>query len=99
MQYFEDFVRGHFFRRAHDILAACKAYIGGAQVGSLVKGSIQDLDVGDKSDKSYASHFQLSLNHVLTMLVDTFKKIGVSDCEKFLPPQSPSGTGCNTETR
>ncbi|KAJ6314231.1 hypothetical protein OIU78_017818 [Salix suchowensis] len=37
-KHFEDFVLGHFHRRANDILVACKAYMGGAQVGCLVNG-------------------------------------------------------------
>ncbi|XP_022981285.1 probable ubiquitin-conjugating enzyme E2 25 [Cucurbita maxima] len=86
-KHFEDFVRGHFFKRGHDILVACKAYTDGAEVGSLVKGGVQDLDVGDKS---CSSHFRHSLSKLLSMLVVELKKIGVSDCEKFMPRQTPS---------
>ncbi|XP_023535063.1 uncharacterized protein LOC111796600 [Cucurbita pepo subsp. pepo] len=86
-KHFEDFVRGHFFKRAHDILVACKAYIGGAQVGSLVKDRVKDLK---PSNKSCSDHFKQCVNHVLSRLVETFKRIGVSDCEKFLQPLSKS---------
>lgn len=85
VQHFEDFVKGHFFKRAYDILVACKAYIDGAEVGSLVKGGVQDLDL---SDKSCSDHFKQRVIHLLSMLVDVFKRIGVRDCEKFLPPLS-----------
>ncbi|CAN0921736.1 Probable ubiquitin-conjugating enzyme E2 25 [Linum grandiflorum] len=44
MQHFEDLVKGHFNKRANDIMVACKAYTAGAQVGCLVKGGIQDVD-------------------------------------------------------
>ncbi|CAN0921740.1 Probable ubiquitin-conjugating enzyme E2 25 [Linum grandiflorum] len=31
MQHFEDLVKGHFNKRANDIMVACKAYTAGAQ--------------------------------------------------------------------
>ncbi|XP_022139568.1 probable ubiquitin-conjugating enzyme E2 26 isoform X2 [Momordica charantia] len=87
-KHFEDFVKGHFFKRAHDILVSCKAYMDGAQVGSLVKGGVQDLDL---SDKCCSNHFKQSLSQYLSMLVKTFQRMGVGDCEKFLlpPPSLP----------
>ncbi|KAK1389316.1 (E3-independent) E2 ubiquitin-conjugating enzyme [Heracleum sosnowskyi] len=36
--HFENFVVGHFFKRAGDILVSCQAYMEGAQVGCLVRG-------------------------------------------------------------
>ncbi|KAF3442888.1 hypothetical protein FNV43_RR16806 [Rhamnella rubrinervis] len=75
-KYFEDFVRGHFFNRANDIMVACKAYLNGAQVGSLVKGGVQDVDEGDKSCSKY---FKDTLAGVLQMLVADFIQIGVKD--------------------
>lgn len=63
-------------------MVACKAYMNGAQVGSLVKGGVQDVDEGDKSCSKY---FKDSLVGVLQMLVTDFIQIGVEDCEKFLP--------------
>ncbi|KAA8526833.1 hypothetical protein F0562_008938 [Nyssa sinensis] len=56
-KHFEDFVVGHFFKRAHDILVACKAYMDGAQVGCLA-GGVQDVDAGDKS---CSQHFKQTL--------------------------------------
>ncbi|GKE45666.1 probable ubiquitin-conjugating enzyme E2 25 isoform X2, partial [Tanacetum coccineum] len=46
-KYFEDLVVGHF--RHRDILMACKAYTEGVQVGSLVRGGVQDVDEGEES--------------------------------------------------
>lgn len=86
LQHFEDFVRGHFYKRAHDILVACKAYINGAQVGSLVEGGVQDLEL---SDKSCSDNFKQSVTHLLSQLVEAFKGIGVSDCDKYLQPLPP----------
>jgi len=81
LQYFEDFVLGHFFRSAQDILVACKAYTDGAQVGSLVRGGVQDVDEGDKS---CSPTFKASLAGFIKTVIDTFKEIGVKDCDKFL---------------
>ncbi|KAL3503216.1 hypothetical protein ACH5RR_037665 [Cinchona calisaya] len=80
-KYFEDLVAGHFYKRAHDILVACKAYIDGAQVGCLVKGGVQDVDEGDKS---CSQHFKNTLAGFIKTLVDTFAEIGVKDCDEFL---------------
>ncbi|XP_057727562.1 probable ubiquitin-conjugating enzyme E2 25 isoform X2 [Arachis stenosperma] len=80
-KHFENFVTGHFYSRAHDILVACKAYMEGAQVGCLVKGGVQDVDEGDKS---CSKQFKESLTGYVNMIVKEFAKIGVKDCEKFL---------------
>lgn len=74
---------GHFCKHAHDILAACKAYINGAQVGSLVKGGVQDVD---RSNKSCSKNFQENVAVLVNMLVQAFSQVGVKDCEKFLVP-------------
>ncbi|MBA0849504.1 hypothetical protein Goshw_016759 [Gossypium schwendimanii] len=79
--HFEDFVVGHFYRRAQDILVACKAYMDGAQVGCLVKGGVQDVDEGDKS---CSQKFKNSVSGCVNMLVKEFTVLGVKDCEKFL---------------
>ncbi|XP_015089373.1 probable ubiquitin-conjugating enzyme E2 25 [Solanum pennellii] len=88
-KYFEDFVLGHFFRSAQDILVACKAYADGAQVGSLVRGGVQDVDEGDKS---CSPTFKASLAGFIKTVIDTFKEIGVKDCDKFLH-LTQNGTG------
>ncbi|XP_022717116.1 probable ubiquitin-conjugating enzyme E2 26 isoform X2 [Durio zibethinus] len=80
-KHFEDFVVGHFYRRANDILVACKAYMDGAQVGCLVRGGVQDVDEGDKS---CSQKFKDSVAGCVNMLVKEFTVLGVNDCEKFL---------------
>ncbi|XP_074356919.1 putative ubiquitin-conjugating enzyme E2 38 [Apium graveolens] len=80
--HFEDFVVGHFFKRATDILVACKAYTEGAQIG-CVRGGVQDVDVGDKSCSAY---FRKTLHPFIKRLVDAFTEIGVEGCEQFVPP-------------
>ncbi|WJX73322.1 ubiquitin-conjugating enzyme [Trifolium repens] len=83
---FEDLVVGHFYSRAHDILASCKAYMEGVQVGWLVKGGVQDVDeVGGKS----SSKFKANLFGCVKLLVQEFEKLGVKDCQKFLSPTPP----------
>ncbi|GKE75743.1 hypothetical protein Tco_1537784, partial [Tanacetum coccineum] len=48
-KYFEDLVVGHFRYHVRDILMACKAYTEGVQVGSLMRGGVQDVDEGQES--------------------------------------------------
>jgi ubiquitin-conjugating enzyme E2 O len=80
-KHFEDFVVGHFYGRAHDILVACKAYMEGVQVGCLVKGGVQDLEA---DDKSCSDNFKSSVKGIVNLLVQAFSKIGAKDCNKFL---------------
>ncbi|CAJ2659815.1 unnamed protein product [Trifolium pratense] len=80
---FEELVAGHFYSRAHDILASCKAYMGGVQVGRFLKGGVRDVDDdgGKNSDK-----FKADLFGYVKPLVIEFEKIGVKDCQKFMSP-------------
>ncbi|KAF5730673.1 Ubiquitin-conjugating enzyme 25 putative isoform 1 [Tripterygium wilfordii] len=82
-KHFEDFVRGHFYNRAHDILIACKAYMDGAQVGCLIKDGVQDVDQGDKR---CSEKFKGSLPGVIEVLLGEFKRIGAMNLEKFQKP-------------
>ncbi|XP_058773638.1 putative ubiquitin-conjugating enzyme E2 38 [Vicia villosa] len=52
---FEDLVAGHFYSRAHDILASCKAYTGGVEVDCLVK-EFENIGV---DCKKFRRHFHL----------------------------------------
>ncbi|KAK4852762.1 hypothetical protein QYF36_026882 [Acer negundo] len=89
-KYFKEFVVGHFYKCARDIVTACKAYMDGAQVGCLVKGGVQDVDEGDKSS---SEGFKNSLRGYVDMLVKEFKQIGVKNCENILalPKRGPRG--------
>ncbi|CAL0326557.1 unnamed protein product [Lupinus luteus] len=82
---FQDFVLGHFYNRAHDILVACKAYMEGAQVGCLVKGGVQDVDEGDKS---CSKKFKDSLTGYVNMLATEFARIGVKHLQ--VPTSTPT---------
>lgn len=74
-QHFEGFVVGHFCQRALSILDACKAYMDGAQVGTLASGGIQDVDEGDKS---CSATFKASVSQIFPLLIEAFKEKGFS---------------------
>ncbi|CAK8535115.1 unnamed protein product [Lathyrus sativus] len=76
---FEDLVVGHFYSRAHDILASCKAYMEGVQVGCSVKGGVQDID-GSKG-KICLPIFKSGLVGCVPSLIKEFENVGVKDCE------------------
>ncbi|WJX68457.1 ubiquitin-conjugating enzyme [Trifolium repens] len=63
---FEELVVGHFYSRAHDILASCKAYM---EVGCFVKGGVRDVAKGERksSDK-----FKADLLGFIKLLVQQF---------------------------
>nr|AGO67241.1 ubiquitin-conjugating enzyme [Silene vulgaris] len=75
---FEDLVYGHFYKRAHDILAACRAYLDGVQVGSFEKGKTPT------KRSTCSATLRSSLPDYIKNLVQAFTKIGVKDCEKYL---------------
>ncbi|KAH9622099.1 hypothetical protein KSS87_022877 [Heliosperma pusillum] len=78
---FEDLIFGHFYKRAHDILAACRAYLDGVKVGSFEKGKTPT----SQTKRSTCSvTIQRSLPSYIKNLVQAFTKIGVKDCEKYL---------------
>ncbi|XP_010675573.2 probable ubiquitin-conjugating enzyme E2 25 [Beta vulgaris subsp. vulgaris] len=77
-KHFEDLVYGHFHKRAHDILEACRAYLKGVEMGSFVKGRIHG------TTKTCSQLFKTNLPLYIKTLVEAFTKIGVKDCEKFL---------------
>ncbi|XP_049353093.1 putative ubiquitin-conjugating enzyme E2 38 isoform X1 [Solanum verrucosum] len=79
-KHFEDFVIGHFRCHAVDILSACKAYIEGAPVGSVVKGIVQDLSA--TAEKS-SSTFRESVSRMKNGLISLFTKNGANDCDRF----------------
>ncbi|KAK2423565.1 putative ubiquitin-conjugating enzyme E2 [Trifolium repens] len=88
-QNFEDLVVGHFYSRAHDILASCKAYMEGDQVGCFVKGGVRD--VAQRGRKS-SDKFKKVLLGSVKLLVQQFEKLGVKDCEKFMSLTPPEPT-------
>ena len=87
LQHFEDFVVGHFCNRGRDILVACRAYMDGARVGSVVKGGVKDVNM---DDKSYSQRFKNSVAVMLILLSRYFTEIGAADSKKFLLPVLPA---------
>ncbi|XP_004243354.1 putative ubiquitin-conjugating enzyme E2 38 [Solanum lycopersicum] len=79
-KHFEDLVKGHFRCHAVDILSACKAYIEGAPVGSVVNGIVQDLSA--TAEKSSVT-FRESVSRMKNGLISLFTKNGANDCDRF----------------
>ncbi|KAL3631419.1 Ubiquitin-conjugating enzyme E2, catalytic domain ues [Castilleja foliolosa] len=80
-KHFEDFAVGYFCKNGHGILVSCRAYLGGAQVGSLVKGKVRDVDA---VSNSCTKEFKSSLALFMTPLINQFITIGAKDCDEFL---------------
>ncbi|GJR22166.1 probable ubiquitin-conjugating enzyme E2 25 isoform X2 [Tanacetum coccineum] len=80
-KYFEDLVVGHFRHSVRDILTACKAYTEGVQVGSLMRGCVQDVDDGEENC-SYK--FKTDVVSYIKVLIYAFKSIGAKEDEEFL---------------
>ncbi|KAM1513927.1 hypothetical protein ACFX12_025504 [Malus domestica] len=74
-KYFEDFVLGHFRDRAHNILAACKAYTEGILVGSDI--------TSPNAEKSGSSQFRATVAKMMNTLVTHFTRNGSTDCDEF----------------
>uniref|UniRef100_A0A7N0TJH8 E2 ubiquitin-conjugating enzyme n=1 Tax=Kalanchoe fedtschenkoi TaxID=63787 RepID=A0A7N0TJH8_KALFE len=75
--HFEDLVVGHFRVRAHDIMAACKAYMEGVIVGSALNGE------GEKGKCSI--EFKQGVTQMMIVLIKLFTSNGSKDLEQFLP--------------
>ncbi|THG07795.1 hypothetical protein TEA_009268 [Camellia sinensis var. sinensis] len=82
--HFEDLVAGHFRLQAHDILSACKAYMEGAEVGSVVRGVVEDTN--NKAEKNQPGEFKEAIARMMNSLVTNFNKNGSKDCEQFRRP-------------
>ncbi|CAI9089401.1 OLC1v1023967C2 [Oldenlandia corymbosa var. corymbosa] len=80
-KHFEDLVAGHFRVHAYDILESCKAYMEGAQVGSLVKGKPLDGKIFKKMTPSPT--FKADVAKMVNGLISNFTRYGARDCEKF----------------
>ncbi|RID62484.1 hypothetical protein BRARA_E01554 [Brassica rapa] len=89
-KHFEEFVRSHYFERAHDIVKASNAYIEGAPVGSLVKGTSQ----------GGSMQFRNEVAVFMKTVVDEFVKLGVNELEDILEPppviHTNTSRACNT---
>lgn len=94
-KHFESLVLGHFRVHAQDVLSACKAYMEGAPVGTVVKGKVQD-DALLNGATSPA--FKTAVGGMLNGLISNFVRKGAVDCEKFrISNQQPAVEPCNNE--
>lgn len=75
-QHFESFVKDHFRRCSHSILAACDAYMKGAEVGSL---SEVPLNSDSVSENNSSVGFRLMLAKVMPKLQSAFNELGRDD--------------------
>ncbi|EOA32025.1 hypothetical protein CARUB_v10015269mg [Capsella rubella] len=69
LEHFEEFVRSHYFVRAHDIVKSCNAYKDGAPVGWMVQ----------ETSKSGSKRFRVDLGCYMKTVVDEFVKLGVKE--------------------
>ncbi|RRT57292.1 hypothetical protein B296_00047343 [Ensete ventricosum] len=92
--HFDDFVAGHFRNRGHAILVACKAYMGGAQVGCVVGEGVHDVC---KDDTSCSPAFKSSLEKLFEDLLMEFAIKG-ADCIEFLPRKAKVGIANTADT-
>lgn len=100
LQHFEDFVAGHFRKQGRLILVACRAYMGGAQVGSIIKDEVQDVD---EDDKTPITRFKVTLKKLFEELLMEFTVKG-ADCDEFLARKVKAGAvavdnDCDTTLR
>ncbi|XP_073156548.1 putative ubiquitin-conjugating enzyme E2 38 [Henckelia pumila] len=79
-KHFEDLVSGHFRSHAHAILSACRAYMNGALVGSLVNGSVPG---GTATQDIGSPGFKEAVGRMLNGLISNFTRYGAQDCEQF----------------
>lgn len=75
-QHFEGFVKDHFRRCRHFILAACDAYMKGAEVGSLSEVPSSSCSVPENNS---SVGFRLMLAKVIPKLQSAFNELGRDD--------------------
>ena len=80
VQNFEDFVFGYFRERGKSILLACKAYIEGMRVGSMIEDNGLEIE---RAGPKHPSPFQTHLNRLFEELLMEFTVKG-ADCLLFL---------------
>ncbi|KAJ6795674.1 putative ubiquitin-conjugating enzyme E2 38 [Iris pallida] len=78
---FEKFITNHFREHGGAILAACRAYLSDAEIGSSVEGRGQ-YAVGTAKG-THSEDFKARLRELFELLLKKFTAIG-ADCEEFL---------------
>ena len=94
LQHFEDFVAGHFRKQGRVILVACRAYMGGAQVASVIKDEVQCVD---EDDKTPITRFKVTLKKLFEELLMEFTVKG-ADCDEFLAQNVEDGAAKAADT-
>ncbi|TKY59796.1 putative ubiquitin-conjugating enzyme E2 38 [Spatholobus suberectus] len=84
-KHFEELVAGHFRTRAYDILTACKSYVEGAPVGSVVHNLAQNS--GNSSTANGQKEFESAVSRMMNTLIAFFTKNGSTDCDEFRSPE------------
>ncbi|XP_028767096.1 putative ubiquitin-conjugating enzyme E2 38 [Neltuma alba] len=79
-KHFEELVVGHFRNRAVNILTACKSYVEGNAVGSVVHNFDPSIKGSTDDNKS---EFQSAVSRMMNTLIAFFTKNGSTDCEEF----------------
>ncbi|XP_008805850.2 putative ubiquitin-conjugating enzyme E2 38 [Phoenix dactylifera] len=100
LKHFEDFIAGHFRKQGRVILLACRAYMGGAKVGSVIKDEVHDVSGGDKTA---VTEFKAGLKKLFDDLLMQFTVKG-ADCDEFLAQKVKDGAAaaakaCHTTLR
>ncbi|XP_027342678.1 putative ubiquitin-conjugating enzyme E2 38 [Abrus precatorius] len=86
-KHFEDLVAGHFRGRAYNILTACKSYVEGAAVGSVVHNLAQSSGGGNSTTTNSQKEFQSAVSRMMNTLIAFFTKNGSTDCDEFRSPE------------
>lgn len=76
-KHFEELVGGHFLRRAHAILSACRAYMEGVPVGYMTD------DGKIPKEKSGSKSFNTAVAKMVNGLVSNFTRYGATDCDAY----------------
>ena len=85
VQPFEDFVAGHFRTRAYFILTACKSYVEGAPVGSVVHNLVPSII--STTPANGQKEFESAVSRMMNTLIAFFTKNGSRDCDEFRSPE------------
>ncbi|XP_072979261.1 probable ubiquitin-conjugating enzyme E2 26 isoform X1 [Typha angustifolia] len=88
--HFEDFVAGHFCKHGRAILVACRAYMDGARVGSIIQEGEEKekLEISNRSEMSNTlpgkrfENFKASLKKLFENLLMEFSVKG-ANCKEF----------------
>ncbi|BBN16839.1 hypothetical protein Mp_7g09720 [Marchantia polymorpha subsp. ruderalis] len=76
-RHFEELIGEHFRQRGNRIIQSCKAYLAGAEVGSLIESDLECAAESYSEDKSSAG-FKLMLKKLVPKLTAALLEVGAS---------------------